>query len=440
MHPLAQNKIALSLAILALATSAVFAPQLIFAVAGAGIFVLFALRFPTFGLAATIIAAFAGEFGRVELGGISFLLLDLIAPAVLMLWLTRKFLAKEKIELDAVTGSLLIFWAVGILSLLLGSAGLASADFKLALLYFLRFVGISGLIFVARDLTKKETEQVFLTLILGGILFAVAGFVLFQILPDFTKAGLTELGWDPHVGRLTSTFLDPNFAAGAFAFLLALLGGRFLREKNSGRQVLILTSAGIFGAALLLTFSRSGLLALGVSGLVLGIFGNRRILLAGILVAMLGVAGSPRLAERVGEFSQSVESLGTASQQVLDPTAQLRVNSWNEGWRIFAEKPLLGVGFGAYKFHQNFSAADSHAATGSDASLLNVAATTGISGLAIFGIFLWNLAAAHFRAKNWGFLAACAGLLVHSIFVNSLFFAPLALIFFVSAGLLTKRD
>ncbi|MBU1089762.1 O-antigen ligase family protein, partial [Patescibacteria group bacterium] len=193
--------------------------------------------------------------------------------------------------------------------------------------------------------------------------------------------------------------------------------------------------AGILGIALFLTFSRSALLALGFSGLILGIFGSRKILLAMLAVGILGMSISPRLAERVEEFTQSVESISGESQQILDPTAQLRADSWREGWRIWRENPLLGAGFGAYKFQQTFSSEDSHAATGSDASLLNVGATTGFLGFGIFGIFLWNLAAASFRKKEWGFLAAFAGLLVHSIFVNSLFFPPLALYFFVSGGL-----
>ncbi|MFH0776749.1 MAG: O-antigen ligase family protein [Patescibacteria group bacterium] len=435
MDPLARNKIVLSLAILALATIAVFAPNLVFAGALGIIFIILTFHFPAIGIAAAILAAVASEFGRIEFGGFSFLLLDLIALVTFLIWLAGKLIHKEKIRLDGVTSGLLIFWAVGILSLVFGSAELSSGELKFAAFYFLRFIGISGLLLVVRDLKKKESLRVGNFLLGGGFLLALLGFVLLKILPDFTEAGLTDLGWDPHIGRLTSTFLDPNFAAGAFAFFLAILGGRFLQAKKFGAQVWLLVVAGILGSALLLTFSRSGILALGISGLVLGIWGDRRILLAGILIAALGIASSARLAERIGELGKSVESLGSQSQQVLDPTAQLRADSWREGWRIFESKPILGVGLGAYKFHQSFAGESSHAATGSDASLLNIAAMTGILGLVAFGIFLWNLGATAWRHKNWGFLAAMAGLLAHSVFVNSLFFPPLALIFFVSAGL-----
>ena len=332
-----------------------------------------------------------------------------------------------------------IFLGIAILSLFFGSFELSDSELKFAILRLARFIGISGIFFVARDLPKKVTKKAGTFLIFGGVIFALTGFILLRIIPDFESAGLAELGWDPHIGRLTSTFLDPNFAAGAFAFLLALVGGRFLKEKKLGGQILFLVFGSILGLALFLTFSRSGLLALGVGGLILGIFGDRRILLAGILVAILGISISSRTAERVGELATSIESLGGQSVQVLDPTAQLRVESWNDGRRIFRENPILGVGFGAYRFHQNFSDEESHAATGSDASLLNVAAETGIAGLAAFLIFLWNLISASWQKKEFGFLAALGGILVHSIFVNSLFFAPIAAIFFVAAGLAVKN-
>ncbi len=438
MLTLEKNKFALSFVILLFATLSVFYPSATLLSLAVIVFFIVSFRFPVFGILAAILASIFGEFGRLELIGISMLALDLVAPAVLAVWLLRKLILKEKIILDGVSGSLLVFWVIGALSLIFGSFELAGEELRFSLLHFFRFVGISGMLLVARDLVKKESLRVSNALIFGGILLAVSGFFLMQILPDFTEAGLADLGWDPHVGRLTSTFLDPNFAGGVFAFLIAILGGRFLNEKRFNKQILFLIIMATLGTALLLTFSRSALLALGVSGLVLGFLKDRRILILMLLIGILGVSVSPRLAERAGELSKSVSSIGAESQQVLDPTAQLRVNSWQEGIRIWKEHPTLGTGFGAYKFHQTFSSEDSHAATGSDASLLNIGATTGLLGLLAFGVFLVNLIMAAWKNHELGFLAAIAGILVHSIFVNSLFFTPLALYFFLSGGLANK--
>ncbi len=215
-----KNKFVLSLAILTIATSAVFTPSELIVLVGilAAIFLIW--RFPLFGIAAVIFAAFLGEFGRVEFGGISFLILDIVAPTIFGIWIFGKFWRKEKIIFDRTATALSIFWVVAILSLIFGSFGLADNEIKFAFLRLARFISISGMFFVARDLPKKMNRKAGDFLIFGGIIFALAGFVLLRLIPDFESAGLAELGWDPHIGRLTGTFLDPNFAAGAIAFFL----------------------------------------------------------------------------------------------------------------------------------------------------------------------------------------------------------------------------
>lgn len=436
---LEKNPILLSLAILILATLAVFTPELALLFV-AGITAIIAVyRYPVFGISLALLATVFGEYGRFTLIGISLLPLDIIAPLVLSVFIIRKLIEKGSFALDRSSLLLLVFWGAAGLSLLFGSFELAGSETKFAALHLLRFITISGLFFVARDLPSKKNFQAGSALFLTGIILAGLGFWLMTQIPNFTDAGLTEEGWDPHIGRLTSTWLDPNFAAGAFAFILAYAGAEFLSSKKVLKQISLLGIAGVLLVALLLTYSRSGLLALGVAGLVLGLVKSRQLLIGLIVVAAIGMFISPRLAERVGELAQSASSLTGNSQQVLDPTAQLRVSSWKEGWRIWEQSPLLGTGYGAYKFHQNFSDEDSHAATGSDFSLLNVAATTGVLGLMAYLALLSSLFLDAWKnrktALGLGFLAAGAGLLVHSVFVNSLFYPPLMLYFFVLAGM-----
>jgi O-antigen ligase len=437
-----RGKIPLSFLVLGIATAAVFYPVEILLGVGIIGFLTLCYCFPLFGIAAVIAATLPGEFGRIEILGNSMLLLDVISPFVVLIWGIRKIIRKEKFVLNNVNTSLLVFFGIAILSFLFGSSWLNAGEIKFSFLYLVRFLMLGSLFFVAADLGKSQEKILHWLFIAGGIL-AVVGFYLLRVIPDFTAAGLAELGWDPHIGRLTSTWLDPNFAAGGFAFLLALLGGKFLQVKKLKQQAGLLILAGVLLIALLLTYSRSGLLALGVSGLILGLVGNRKLLLVMMVVGVLGITASPRLQERVGELAQSATSLIGESQQVLDATAQLRVDSWEEGLRIWKENPILGVGFGSYKFHQNFSSENSHAASGSDASMLNVAATTGVLGLIAFLIFLGNLFVECWKQRKTalgiGLLAGLSGLLIHAIFVNSLFFPAILVWIMVSGGLLIGK-
>ena len=445
MQILEKHKISLSLAILALGTSAVFYPVVILLFIVVALFTYIIFRSPTIGIIISILATTIGEFGRLEIFGASAFILDLIAPAVLLIWLIKKLAKKESLNFDRSGTMLILFIGIAIFSLLLGSLEVAIAEIKFSALHLIRFISIAGLFFVARDTaSKRNISRIINYLLLTGILLALGGFYLFTIFPDFTEAGLTELGWDPHIGRLSGTWFDPNLIAGAFTFLLALLGSKLLLQKKLSKKIILLLVAGILLTALFLTYSRSGLLALGVSGLLLGLVQSRKLLIGLLVIGILGIFVSERLAERVDELTQSVSSLSSESQQVLDPTAELRTESWQEGLRVWQENPIFGTGYGAYKFHQNFTSEDSHAVTGSDSSLLNVAAMTGTIGLVTFLIFLFSLVKDAWSARKTtiglGFLAGVAGLLVHSIFVNSLLFPPLMLYFFIVGGLLVSKS
>jgi O-antigen ligase len=436
------KKALLSLLILALATATIWNPFATSCAIGGSVLLIAFYRWPLLGLILTILTASLGEFGRLTIGGISFLALDLLAPTVLGIFLLRQLLNKKPICPGQIGWALLIFWLVAALSLLIGSFDLSTAEMKIALLHLLRFIATSGLFFVAQELVNSR-QQILGSMLTAGLILSGSGFYLLALIPDFTEAGLADLGWDPHIGRLTGTFLDPNFAAGFLAFLLGFAGAWFLQVKKVLQQFWLVSIAGILLAAFFYTFSRSGLLALGATIFVLGIMKNRTLLVGLIIVAILGVGASSRLQERLGELAGSAISLGTTSQTVLDPTAQLRVDSWREALRIWGDNPLLGTGYGAYQTQQTFVEEESHAATGSDASLLNVAATTGILGLLAFLFLIWQIGRAAWQTRqelmSLGLLAAGTGLLVHSIFVNSLFFAPLTLLLFISTGLVKNE-
>ena len=221
---LEKYKFALSLVILLIATTAVFFPIEILVGVGGIAFLVACYRYPLFGLGSAIVATLLGEFARIELGGFSLLALDAITLLVVGVWVLRKLMKKESWKMEKVGNALLVFLGIAVLSLVVGMQHLTSGEFQFALLRLLRLLALSGMFFVAREIKPRGRDRLVNLLILVGGGLAVAGFYLFLLIPDFAEAGLVELGWDPHIGRLTSTWLDPNFAAGGFAFLLAFAG------------------------------------------------------------------------------------------------------------------------------------------------------------------------------------------------------------------------
>ena len=113
----------------------------------------------------------------------------------------------------------------------------------------------------------------------------------------------------------------------------------------------------------------------------------------------------------------------------LERTASItfRIEDYRNTLIIINKAPLFGVGYnnmciarGKFSDQANLN---SHACSGSASSLLLVLATTGIVGFLIFANLIQKLIVS--LTKNvYGltFLSCLVALLVHSLFVNSLFY------------------
>ena len=115
-------------------------------------------------------------------------------------------------------------------------------------------------------------------------------------------------------------------------------------------------------------------------------------------------------------------------------SAKNRISSWQQGLAVFAKNPLLGVGFNNYRFAlRDYGLADnellsSRGSSSNDSSLLYVAATTGVLGLASYSAFLISLFLSSLRAGQrgnpWGITltASLVALISQSFFANTLFY------------------
>lgn len=397
-----------------------------------------------------------GELYRLPIGPDNGLIVtDLAIPLFSGVWSFKKLLdQKSGAPKSKLWTPLLLFSAAAVLSLVLSTTFLPIKEVLLGSTYLIRYVSYALLAFIVMDEIKNEQEAKSLIncIIASALLLAIAGFMQLIVYPDL-KA-LEEYGWDPHINRLVSTWLDPNFIGGFFAMVIAITLSLFFSTKKLSDKIALLTIVAILGIALFLTYSRSAYIALAVSILVIGVLRSRTMLITCVVLFIIGVNVSPRAAERLEGLATSVQSLISQSAQNPDPTARLRIKSWEQTLTLIQKRPIQGSGYNTLKYvnyQEGFvEDTDIHSASGSDASLLTILATTGILG---FSPFLWL----HFLVlkKSWkawrghpknqtlqglslGLLAALLGLLTHSLFVNSLVFAPILLYLWISVGIQEK--
>jgi O-antigen ligase len=461
-----------------------------------------------------------GELVRLPFGPENGILIsDLAVLIFLALWLYKKSKSGEAFPKDKITTPLIVFYLVAALSLFASLTFLSLNEVIAGSLYLVRLIGYISLFLIVRDQTappgapdeieskiahtsaraeasapKASAPSILKALFASAFLIASAGFVQLFVYPDMTR--LEEYGWDPHINRLVSTWLDPNFIGGYFAFIICIaLGILLCLPKKSaaphlaaaartaphsaahtapaitaaGRaahfsKLSLLTLIAILTTALFLTYSRSAYLALAAGIIVISVLKNWKILVIGTVIFAVGIAVSPRADQRLGELYQTAESIIFNTSQNPDPTARLRIKAYEQTWELVSMRPLLGSGYNTLRYtnvKEGFvENSQIHSAGGSDSSLLTVLAATGILGfipfIAIFIMILSKLwagqkppaastinrpPAAHLQQGfNLGMLGGTIALLIHSLFVNSLLFAPIMIPFWIVYGLISNVE
>lgn len=406
-----------------------------------------------------------GELIRLPLGPENGLLIsDLFIGIVAGVWLIKKILAPQSTDKKILQNKLLkpvvAFTIIALLSLIQAFLFLKPDEVAAGSLYLIRFVEYFFLYLIVSDSCKTQTQRkkILAATITSATLIAIAGFIQLIIYPDL--GNLVEQGWDPHINRLVSTWLDPNFIAGFLAFIIAIILGVALYCKNFSHKAGLFFISAILIAALFLTYSRSGYLALATVIIILGILKSPKLIIGSLIICILGIGILPRASQRLDDLSHSISSYLFNTAETPDATAKLRIISWEQTLNLIKSRPILGSGYNTLryvKFDEGFvSDPKIHSASGSDSSLLTIMATTGILGLGAFCWLYWEIlksawldwrkkSAALTTNKNTtehlhqglslGLLAGVCALLIHSFFINSLLFPQILIFLWVIAGI-----
>lgn len=384
------------------------------------------IRFLTIG---TLLAIVLGEFGKYPFGevGNAINLLDILVATTGTFFLIWKIGIKKEISFPKIYVSLLIFAFIGALSLVY------NYNFS-GVLYLFRFIFYSLFFWIGYELSKNGKKEVIQkVLLLIGILIGGLGFVQLLLYPDLTF--LTDFGYDPHIFRLTSTFLDPNFT-GAFLTIIYAAGLiRYMQIKSKWLLGILF----ILFMAIILTFSRSAWIFFGMINLFVIWFVPKKIVLGLVIFSLLAVIFIPRIQQRI---------MGAVS---IDISAKERLLSWEKGINLFKLSPVIGIGFNNIKtvsidqgLIRPFTPDGGNSGNGIDSSWLLILVTTGVIGLVCYGYFYFALCWYYLRAtksnrsdqKTYLILTGIlVGLFVQSQFINSLFYPQIMLVFFTVMGM-----
>lgn len=354
------------------------------------------------------------------------LLVGLIFLITLIFYIKRGFRYKNIFK------PIFIFNLIAIMSLIINSVWLSGMELLVALSYLLRLDAYFSLLFLGLfGFNKLQVKILKKTFLVSSLFVVIFGFVQFIFYNNLRN--LYYLGWDEHLYRLFSTFLDPNFMGLFLALLSVFLLGRFIRaKKTTGHNFSFLIFISFTLLALILTYSRTAIISLLLGTSFLFVYLRKiKLLAVSIILLLSGVVV-------LSNFSiEGMNPLRIASSEA-------RLESMEEALKIFFESPIYGVGFNTYRYAQiergfrnEGQSALSNADAGTDNSLLFVLATTGFIGLLAY-LNIWRIIVIKIKDLEKSdkaiVFSIIAALFLGSFFINALFYMPIMLWVFVYLG------
>ncbi|QJW48656.1 polymerase [bacterium BFN5] len=235
--------------------------------------------------------------------------------------------------------------------------------------------------------------------------------------------------------RVFSTLKNPNLLAGFLVMMMALACGLGCKAKDMKNRLLFLFLFILFGACLGLTYSRGAWISVGFVIALYGVLYNKRILWLLLLVPVALYLLHDGFTERLLSIFNPTDTSST-----------LRIALWESTVAMIVDKPLLGIGWGAYWlvypqydfFIQDTSTTIFHAHN----MYLNIAAEIGIPGLIVFltimvGHIRTALSVVHEVTDRWvvglllGLVAALFGIAVNGFTDFILFNIQLSMLFWL---------
>lgn len=330
-------------------------------------------------------------------------------------------------------------WVVGALVLLGAVSVLFSPDRGFSFYNYYHLMGRYVLLYYLVVCNFHSTEQ--LRRLVWAVLASavvVAGYGLYQYAVGFDISATQWVDGEqfPELKtRVFSTLQNPNLLAGFLVMMMALSSGMAFAASSWRQKGGLFALTALFALCLVYTYSRGAWLSVAA---IIGVYGwlhNRRIFwLFCLLPLALFVAQDSILARLASILNPT------------DTSSTLRLALWESTVAMIMDKPLGGIGWGAYWLvypQYDFFINDGvtkifHAHN----MYLNIAAEIGLPGFAAFLALLyghWRKARRTLAATMdpWlagvalGLLAAMGGLLVNGLTDYVLFNIQLSMLFWL---------
>ena len=296
-----------------------------------------------------------------------------------------------------------------------------------------QFMYVFFLAFYLND-RPENTKTLLSIMVITGTLMALYG--IYQYIVKVPMPGNWVDTSENLRTRVFSITTSSNALGSQMAMLIPITLGLLFQEKSWPKRLLWLGAAGAMGACLIFTSSRGAWLALAGAVVAIGIMYDRRILIAGAVVAVVAVVFVPSVRSRI-TYLFTIEYMLKSSQSG-------RISRWLDAYDQMRNNPLFGSGLGHYGgavANRKFGVAYT------DNYYLKTLAETGLLGLTLF---LWliyktlregydamkNLPSPGLKFLAMGMFGGLVAIVLHNTVENIFEIPYLNTYFWLVAGLL----
>ena len=368
-----------------------------------------------------------GQLARIDFGsGVAVTPLDVaVGLTAIFVWIVVLLKKKHVPQLFRYLG---LFLLAGFFGLLFQITDLHTKEWLVSFLYLLRFISYVSMGIGVTMLSQKHKKTLWNILLIAGVLVVSGGYLQYFLYPSLRN--LIYAGWDPHLYRMFTSFLDPNFAGPFFAIYFLIVLHETFSQKEKMRCLIFFLASILTFFAVILSFSRGAYLVLGAGFLVYLFYRGYKKIAFGIPVAII----------LLGFLFAFFVPRGEGKNLLRTVSTDARLLSLQSAATVFLKNPIVGVGFDSFRYAQYryhlLSGSDwqeSHSGAGTNNSFLFVLATTGILGGAFYAYFWFVLI-----HQTWGklkkkephavlFMSLWVTFLVSGLFENTLFYPSIML-------------
>lgn len=260
-------------------------------------------------------------------------LLALILLFVLVLFVTAQNYEKLKANLkNHLNLAVFLFLAI-LLITALTSVNVIESLKQFMLYYFISF--LLYLLLVMKLDTRETLYRFIVCLVLSASLVSLYGVYQYFTL-QYTSAAWVDVSQNPGLSkRIFATFENPNLFVQYLIMILPLNFALIFYSKSLGNRVLFALQFALISLAVVLTFSRSGWVALFLGLGILATMISRRLLVVGLIVAAVSVNFLPdTIMTRI---------LSIFSPQT-DSSSAYRLEMWPSAFAMIRDFWATGIG------------------------------------------------------------------------------------------------